>query len=226
MTPRTALIVAHGQPSDPAPAAADLAGLAARVAALLDGWQVASVTLAEGEVFADTARGMAPGVIYPMFMAGGWFTRVQIPQRLATAGISGWQVLEPFGCDPAIHDLTVTLAAEAAEPGAGLILAAHGSSKSTVPSDIARHVAARIAGETQVARAVPAFIDQSPQLAKMTGFGPESLCLPFFAARGGHVIDDLPGALAEARFEGRLLGPVGCDDRVPGLIAAAVRSAA
>ena len=222
MTPRTALIVAHGQPSDPAPAAADLAGLAARVAALLDGWQVASVTLAEGEVFADTARGMAPGVIYPMFMAGGWFTRVQIPQRLATAGISGWQVLEPFGCDPAVHDLAVTLAAEAASPGARLILAAHGSSKSTVPSDIARHVASRIALETPLARAVPAFIDQPPQLATMTGFGPDSLCLPFFAAAGGHVTDDIPQALAAAGFEGRLLPPVGLDPRVPGLIAAAI----
>jgi sirohydrochlorin ferrochelatase len=57
-------------------------------------------------------------------------------------------------------------------------------------------------------------------------FGPGALCLPFFAARGGHVIDDLPEALAEAGFSGRLLDPVGLDSRVPGLIAAALRRGA
>lgn len=223
MTANTALIVAHGQPSDPAPAAADLTALAARVAAVMPGWQVRSVTLAEGDGFADAARALAPGLIYPMFMAGGWFTRVQIPQRLATAGLGGWTVLEPFGCDPGIHDLAVTLVAEVASPGANLILAAHGSFKSSVPSDIARHVAARIAAETRVARAEPAFIDQTPQLASMTGFGRDALCLPFFAAAGGHVTEDIPKALTEAGFQGRILPPIGLDPRVPALIAAAIR---
>ncbi|TKA94316.1 cobalamin biosynthesis protein CbiX, partial [Cereibacter changlensis] len=45
--PETALIVAHGQPSDPAPAAAEIAALAAKVAVHLAGWQVGSATLAE-----------------------------------------------------------------------------------------------------------------------------------------------------------------------------------
>ena len=35
-----ALIVAHGQPSDPGPAAAELEALAARIAGHLPGWQV------------------------------------------------------------------------------------------------------------------------------------------------------------------------------------------
>lgn len=220
---RSALIVAHGQPSDPAPAAADLAALAERVCALLPGWDIRSATLAEPEALSQAARAMAPGLIFPMFMAGGWFTRVQIPQRLSAAGITGWTVLEPFGCDPGLHDLTVTLAAEAAAPGASLILAAHGSFKSSVPSDIARHVAARIAAETGVARAAPAFIDQTPQLATMTGFGPNALCLPFFAAAGGHVTEDIPRALAQAGFQGRILAAVGLDARVPALIAAAIQ---
>ncbi len=217
----SALILAHGQPSDPTPAATELAALAARVAALLPGWDVRSATLAEGETLADTARAMAPGVVFPMFMAGGWFTRVQIPARLAGAGVGGWRVLEPFGCDPALHDLCVAIASDAA--GADLILAAHGSFKSSVPSDIARHVAGRIAAEAGVGRVAVGFIDQSPQLATMTGFGPGSLCLPFFAAAGGHVSDDIPAALARAGFQGRILPPVGLDARVPALIAAAIR---
>ncbi len=184
MTERSALIVAHGQPSDPRPA------------------------------------GAALEVVFPMFMAGGWFTRVQIPARLAEAGATGWRVLEPFGCDPGLHDLCVTLAREAGADQ--LILAAHGSFKSPVPSDIARHVARRIAAEADMPHVAAGFIDQSPQLASLTGFGTGAVCLPFFAAEGGHVADDIPAALAEAGFQGRILPPVGLDPRVPALIAAAI----
>lgn len=216
---RTALIVAHGQPSDPAPAAVALAALTLRVAALLPGWHVGSATLAEEGALAATARSLAPGVIFPMFMAGGWFTRVAIPARLDIGGVTGWRVLEPFGCDNAMHDLTVSLAREAG--GDSVLLAAHGSFKSTVPSDIARHVAGRISAEVGV-RTMAAFIDQDPQLADAAGFGAGAVCLPFFAAAGGHVTDDIPRALDQAGFAGRILPPVGLDARVPEIIAAAI----
>jgi sirohydrochlorin ferrochelatase len=203
----TALIMAHGQPSDPRPAGAALEALASRVQDLLPGWQVRAATLAEPGAVARAVAGAAPGVVFPMFMAGGWFTRVQIPARLAEAGATGWRVLEPFGCDPMVHDLCVALAEEAG--AAEVILAAHGSFKSAVPSDVAAHVAARIEAGVGCKVAV-GFI----------GFG--TVCLPFFAAEGGHVSDDIPAALAEAGFQGRILPPVGLDARVPGLIAAAL----
>jgi sirohydrochlorin ferrochelatase len=213
----TALIMAHGQPSDPRPAGAALEALASRVQDLLPGWQVRAATLAEPGAVARAVAGAAPGVVFPMFMAGGWFTRVQIPARLAEAGATGWRVLEPFGCDPMVHDLCVTLAEEAG--AAEVILAAHGSFKSAIPSDVAAHVAARIEAGVGCEVAV-GFIDQAPRLATLSGFG--TVCLPFFAAEGGHVSDDVPAALAEAGFQGRILPPVGLDARVPGLIAAAL----
>jgi len=218
---RTALIVAHGQPSDPAPAAAELAALAERVAAHLPGWQVGAATLAEPGALAAAAGRLQAGVIFPMFMAGGWFTRVAIPARLAEAGIAGWRVLEPFGCDPAVHDLARAVVAEAG--GGDVILAAHGSFKSSVPSHIARHVAGLVAAD-RAGRVAAGFIDQMPQLATLTGFGPGSICLPFFAAAGGHVTDDIPAALAEAGFQGRVLPPLGLDARVPELIARAIEA--
>jgi sirohydrochlorin ferrochelatase len=52
--------------------------------------------------------------------------------------------------------------------------------------------------------------------------GRDGVCLPFFAAEGGHVSDDIPAALAEAGFQGRVLPPVGLDARVSGIIAAAI----
>jgi sirohydrochlorin ferrochelatase len=214
---RHALIVAHGQPSDPRPAGAALERLAAQVQALLPGWTVGATTLAEAGALVRAVKGRSGGVVFPMFMAGGWFTKVQIPAKLAELGAAGWTVLEPFGCDPALHDLCVTLVSEAGADD--VILAAHGSFKSAVPSDIARHVAGRIGVETG-ARVRVGFIDQEPQLSSLTGAG--GVCLPFFAAEGGHVGDDIPAALAEAGFRGRILPPVGLDTRVPGIIAAAI----
>ena len=153
-------------------------------------------------------------------MAGGWFTRVNIPGRLAEAGATGWRTLEPFGCLPALHDLTVQLARESG--AARVLLAAHGSLKSPVPSAIAMHVAGRITAEAGM-MATPAFIDQEPQLAAATGFGPDAICLPFFAMAGGHVAEDIRAALTKAGFQGRILPPVGMDARVPALIATAIR---
>jgi sirohydrochlorin ferrochelatase len=210
--------VAHGQPSDPRPAGAALEALAARVQALLPGWEVAAATLAEAGSMARAVAGQPGGVVFPMFMAGGWFTRVQIPKHLAEAGAAGWTVLEPFGCDPLVHDLCVALVREAGADQ--VILAAHGSFKSSAPSDIARHVAERIAAETG-ARVASGFIDQEPQLSSLTGRA--GVCLPFFAAAGGHVSDDIPAALEAAGFAGRILPPVGLDARVPGIIAEAIR---
>lgn len=212
-----ALIVAHGQPSDPRAAGAALEALAAAVETLLPGWSVGAATLAEAGAVARAVAGRAGGVVFPMFMAGGWFTRVQIPKRLAEAGAVGWTVLEPFGCDPMVHDLCVTLVREAGADQ--VILAAHGSFKSSAPSDIAFHVAGRIAAESGTDVAV-GFIDQEPQLATLSGRA--GVCLPFFAAEGGHVSEDIPAALAEAGFQGRILPPVGLDRRVPGIIAAAI----
>ncbi len=212
------LIVAHGQPSDPAPAAAELAGFAARVREVCPERSIASVTLAEegGLARAVATLGQA-GLVFPMFMAGGWFTRVQLPAKLRAVGASGWQVLEPFGCAPELADLAVSLVGETG--ARQVILAAHGSFKSTTPSDIAYAVAEKIAAETGAEVRV-GFIDQEPQLQRLRGWG--EICLPFFAAAGGHVTEDVPAALASAGFAGRILPPIGLDPRAPSIAARAI----
>ena len=229
--PKAALIVAHGQPSDPEPAEAEMAALAAKVQALMPEWRVVSATLATAGALADRVADLGPsGLVYPMFMAGGWFTRTHLPARLAEAGGTAWRILPPFGEDAAVQALTVTLAREATgdrDPAAvELILAAHGSFRSTAPSDIAFRMADRIRAEVGFKRVEAGFIDQSPQIAEVAAyFAPGWIVLPFFAARGGHVIDDLPEALDAAGFAGTVLPPVGLDLRVPGLIATALEAA-
>jgi sirohydrochlorin ferrochelatase len=217
------LIVAHGQPSDPDSAEAALAALGASVAVHLAECEVATVTLAtQGAMAAQLAQLGPGGRVFPLFMAGGWFTRVHLPKRLAEAGARGWRVLEPMGCDPAVHDLAVQIVAEAGAPDS-VILAAHGSGQSPVPSDIAHHVAGLIAARLGL-RAEAAFIDQPPRLADLRSQGAGAICLPFFAASGGHVTQDIPAALAQAGFAGRLLPALGLDARLPALIAAAVKA--
>ena len=220
------LIVAHGQPSNPGPAAAELADLAGKVAAYLPGQTVASATLAEPDALSEVIAKRGPGgLLFPLFMAGGWFTRTHLPARLTAAGAQNWQVLEPLGCLTSLHDLAVKTAAEALQTRAGpLVLAAHGSSKTSVPSDIASHVGHKI--RTTLGCAVHvAFIDQTPQLKDLPALGPEAICLPFFAASGGHVTTDIPEALARAGFTGTLLPALGLRPEIPALIAAAIRAA-
>lgn len=221
------LIVAHGQPSDPDRAEAELGLFAAQVAALLPTRVVKSATLATPQAIEQAVATLGRvGLVFPMFMAGGWFTRIHLPKRLRAAGGQGWRVLEPLGCDPALHDLAAQLVAEAyAGTSSGpVLLAAHGSFKSPVPSDIAHHVAGVIARKTG-AQVEAAFIDQDPQLSAATGYGPDTICLPFFAACGGHVAADIPAALARAGFQGRLLPALGLDARVPQLVARAITAA-
>ena len=227
MTPSPALralIVAHGQPSDPAPAEGELAQLARAVGAHLPDWQVSSATLADRQALAHAITGVH-GTVYPMFMSGGWFTATHLPDRLAAAGGGGWRILAPFGLDPLVQELAVTIAQEATSglPSPQVLLAAHGSFRSAAPSAVA-YAMVDLLEAAGIAHARAGFIDQSPRIAEVArGFGANAVCLPFFAANGGHVIDDLPEALAQARFAGRQLPPLGLDPRVPGLIAQALR---
>ncbi len=224
---RTALIVAHGQPSDPEGAEADLARVAAAVGALLPGWVVKAATLAAPGALERALLSLTDPVIVPLFMADGFFTRVLLPGRLGKAGQAGLPTLPPFGLWPE----TAAIAARAAIAAAGargwqtgkttLLLAAHGSGKGPLAAEAARTIAARIARHASFAAMPLGFIEEPPFLADAArGMPAQSLCLPLFVARWGHVRDDVPAALAEAGFPGDVLDPVGLLAEVPGLIAA------
>ena len=216
---RAALVVSHGQPLEPAPAEAELARLAGRIAEYLPGWRVGAATLADPAALPRAVAALGPGGrVFPLFMAGGWFTRVHLPARLAAAGAVDWTVLEPLGCLTDLHDLAVRIARD---EGGEVLLAAHGSGKSAVPADIAAHVAGLI-GRATARRSEAAFIDHAPQLQAVRGFGPGAVCLPFFAAQGGHVSEDIPAALQIAGFQGRILPAIGLHPEVPAIIARAV----
>lgn len=229
---KSALIVAHGQPSAPAAAAADLARLAGRVAGLLPGWRVASATLAEEGALAAALAGLARPLVFPFFMADGWFTATALPERLERAGVGGLTVLPAFGVMAEVQGLAVRALLAAAESHgwpAGetdVVLAAHGSGRSPAPAAAAERLAhaARAAG---FARVRLGFIEEEPSIADAAaGLGRRVLCLPLFVARWGHVETDVPAALARAAFAGDCLQPIGAQPEVPAIIAAELRRAA
>ncbi|MFN3647705.1 MAG: CbiX/SirB N-terminal domain-containing protein [Gemmobacter sp.] len=225
-----ALIVAHGAPADPAPQEAALQALAARVQARLPGgWQVMGATLAMPQALEAALAALPAPLVYPFFMAEGWFTGRELPRRLAAAGAGGLRRLAPFGVDPDLPALVARVARDGAaaagiDPaGATLLLAAHGSKLSRTSAESTHAMAGRMRRESGFARVAVGFVEEAPFLADAArGLGRAAVCLPFFALRAGHVVGDVPEALAEAGFAGALLPEIGAQDATAALIAAAL----
>lgn len=231
MTASEALIVAHGAPADPAPQEAALHALAAAVAARLPGWRVRGATLAAPGALEAALADLSAPLVFPFFMAEGWFTGRELPRRLAAAGAGGLTQLRPLGTLPGL----VALCAEAAAAGAqaagfdpaasALLLAAHGSAVSRTSTLTAEATADALRARRLFARVATGYVEEAPFLADAARGLHPAVCLPFFALAAGHVTEDVPSALAEAGFAGPLLPPIGAHPGVPGLIAAALAGA-
>ncbi|WP_232402012.1 CbiX/SirB N-terminal domain-containing protein [Pseudophaeobacter flagellatus] len=228
---KTVVIVAHGQPSAPEPPERALAQLAAQVSRFLPGWEVRSATLAQPDRLEQVMRRGA--LVYPFFMADGWFTTKVLPQRLN--GLEHRQ-LPPFGQDPALPELVAsmvrqalaaqTAAAENHTAQDSLLLAAHGSAHGPKASAATERFATALRPLLPGLELVTSYIEQPPYLSDVAKRLPaQSLCLPFFAQSGDHVTQDIPAALTKAKFEGRLLPALGTAPKIAQLIAEAIRRA-
>lgn len=219
-----AVIVSHGQPGDPEPQEQAIRDLAARVAAESPGCEVRGATLAMPGSLAAACDDQS--LIYPMFMAEGWFTGIQLPKKLAEAGAGGARILRPFGTDPGLPPLIVAKAHEAATAqgwaarDTTLLLSAHGSQRSQASFNITSALADLIA--PHFARVVTGFVEQAPFVAKQARNLTRAVHLPLFALRADHVLEDLPQALDDAGFTGPRLDPIGTAPEVPALIAATI----
>jgi sirohydrochlorin ferrochelatase len=223
-----AIIVSHGQPSDPDPAQTDLGRFAARVAAAQPGWHVSAATLAKDGALdaALDAAGPRP-LIYPFFMTEGWFTGDNLRGRLSNAPEA--RILRPLGVSPDLPGLAAdllrdVLATRGWRPGdTQLFIAGHGSGRSPNSAGDTRAFAEALARHLTFAKIRVGFVEEAPFLAdQAAGLGAQAICLPFFARILGHVIDDIPEALDAAGFEGVRLDPIGCAPRVPRLVADAL----
>jgi sirohydrochlorin ferrochelatase len=220
-----ALIVAHGQPGDPGPQQQAIETLAARIH--VKGTTIRGATLAMPEAL-DRANDAT--LIYPLFMARGWFTRSELPRRLALANAAKARILPPFGTDPRLPDLCLQLLDRTARGRnwplgrTHLLIAAHGSGRSRAPAETTRAMAANLAPHVASIRC--GFIEEPPFIAEAASdLPPRTLCLPLFATQAEHVTTDLPAALQAAGFRGVTLPPVGQAAEVPAMIAESIRAA-
>jgi sirohydrochlorin ferrochelatase len=228
MTDSSAIIVSHGQPSEPEVAQDELARFAAEVAPHLPGWRLQAATLAQpGALDAALATAGPAPVVYPLFMTEGWFTGENLRKRLGAA--PGARVLRPLGVSPELPALAADLlGAEIARAGwraaeTRLFVAGHGSGRSPNSARDTRAFAGALARHIALAEIRTGFVEEPPWLADAArDMGACSVCLPFFAARRGHVIDDIPEALDAAGFEGLRLAPIGLAPGVPALVARAI----
>jgi len=224
----SALIVAHGSPSSPGAQERAIRARAAGVAKLLPGWTVRGATLAApgALVAALDALPDRPPLVFPFFMSDGWFVRKNLPQRIRECHSGRFEMMRPLGLDPALHQLCLEQATQAAAglPAgeATLLLAAHGSPTDPRPRRAAAEVARFIAAANVFRDVRVGFIDEAPFLATVARIDSPALCLPFFAARAGHVDVDLPAALAAASFGGLLLDAIGRHPGIDGIIASAL----
>lgn len=231
---RSAVLVSHGSPSDPAAQERAMADLATRVGALLPGWQLRGATLAAAGALEHALEGLDAPLVYPFFMSSGWFTTTELPRRLILAGKGSARCVAPFGADPGLPDLARAAAEAGAEAvsldpsRATLLLAAHGSARRGKAARASARAAAALArglAAGPFARVEVGLIEEAPFLtavaraARLHGPG---LCLPLFAQAAGHVRDDVPRALSEAGFTGLVLAPIGAHPGVPALIARAL----
>ena len=196
----------------------------------MNGWSVLGATLAAGDAL-EAALAALPGrapMVFPFFMSDGWFVRRKLPQRLRACGWQPSAILRPLGLQPALQELCLDYARGAASLAGFvcqrtmLLLAAHGS-PSDPRSRIAAETAASVIAASGAFRGVRlGFIDEAPFLAEAAMLDAPALCLPFFAARAGHVTVDLPDALADCAFPGPLLEPIGGHPGVAGIVQAAL----
>lgn len=225
---RSALIVAHGSPSDPAPQEAALQGLAARVQSHLPGWRVRGATLAAEGAIDAALEGLDRPLVYPFFMADGYFTKRVLAPRAQALGLTQ---LAPFGIEPRLTDcaeavLNATLQDKQWHArDTALLLAAHGSGVSRTSADSTHAMEAELSRRLPFRLTRSGFIEEPPFVEDQARDLGQAICLCFFALNAGHMQDDMPQALNAAGFTGPVLPPMIDWPQVPELIAESLRAA-
>lgn len=174
-------------------------------------------------------------VIYPFFMADGYFVNTVLPQRLAQIDLAvPHLILTPLGLDPRLVPLIIEQAEKAAidagiaEKQGRLLLVGHGSKYGPASANATRHALQLIEqslpnvfAETDVA-----FLEEKPFLNDQLFSSPRPTVVSgFFNGDGLHAGEDVPNTIASTKTGALYTGPIGADPGVTILIKNAICNA-
>lgn len=149
-------------------------------------------------------------VVYPMFLADGYFARTVLPQLLKEFGSKregvSVRVLPSLGLDPALADLVVVKAASAIQASGfstertTLVFLAHGSNKNMASRAATEDLANRARRCGLVHDVRVAFLDEPPSLIELASevAGP-IVVVGLFAGNGLHGADDMSRLIGALR---------------------------
>lgn len=232
------VLVAHGDRGGASPNAALRAQAKAVSARVTPAHVCAGVLKGEPSLESALAEAGATGaqriVVYPLFMADGYFMR-KVRERVAAAGLShAPAILDPLGLDPALPEIllqeTEKMASrEGIEPvSARLLVVGHGSKLGPAAANATRKAAARAAIARRFATVTTAFLEEEPFLDDMLrrGGAQPTVVAGFFFGDGMHAGEDVPDAIEETGANAIYTGAIGNSPAVANLIASAITAAA
>jgi sirohydrochlorin ferrochelatase len=175
-------------------------------------------------------------LVYPLFLADGYFTRTLLPQRLAQAGAfsrdRAVEILPPLGLDPALAPLVSARAVVEAESRGWaaehteVVLLAHGSRSNTASRIAAERLAEQVAASHAFAGQHVALLEEPPALGAVvsTLSGPV-VVVGLFVGEGLHGGGDAPRLVANIdRPDVVFAGNIGGSEGLVDIIAAAARA--
>jgi sirohydrochlorin ferrochelatase len=171
-------------------------------------------------------------VVYPLFMSGGCFTRVRLPQLLAEAGPRSARrvtMLPALGCDPRLADLIADKAAAAArtrglvERDVTVVLLAHGSRSDAASRHAAQQAARRLDAVRRFAGVSCAFLEEPPALADcVAALNGPAVVIGLFVGDGLHGGQDVPALIGALGSRVMFGGNVGSWPEIAGIVTAAI----
>lgn len=233
--PIAAVLAAHGDRGGLSPNAALKAQ--AEAVRTLTGLPVATGML-KGEPTIEqalaeaAASGASRIVVYPLFMADGYFVQ-KVRDRVRAVGLATEpQILTPLGLDPALPDILVQEAVDTAvrerlDPAASrLLIVGHGSKLGPASATATRKAAARAALTRRFASVTTAFLEEEPFVEDaLRASAVPTIVAGFFFGDGMHAGEDVPDAIAETGANAVYTGAIGNSPAVAALIAAALMAA-
>lgn len=189
----------------------------------------------------EAALASAPDrvLIYPFFMADGFFVRTRLAERVRAMAIPvPYTVSQPLGLAPALPALMLRQAQAAARQAglsqdqSDLLIVGHGSQLGPASADATRAAAEQVARLGTFRAVSTAFLEEPPSVEEALSLATQPVVVSgFFSEEGLHAGEDVPDAITKSGARAIYAGAIGgdasvCEVILNDLLAYAARSRA